>query len=91
VARMTGRLRKRIEGDFPEPGSADQIVRIVSAAADSERVQAAIVLRASGDLGRLRDAVALTGRDWRDTLVGAGLAEDDWPEKLDAALGPATD
>jgi hypothetical protein len=88
---MTERLRKRIERDFSGSGSADEIVRIVSEAAASERVQAAILLRASGDLRRLRDAVAVTGRDWRDTLVGAGLADDDWPEKLDAALGRAKD
>ena len=84
---ITDRLRRQIERDFTEPGSADEIVRIVSAGSDSERVPAAIVLRASGDLGRLHDAVALTVADWRDPLVGAGLADEDWPEKLESALG----
>jgi hypothetical protein len=88
MAEVTDRLRRRIERDFPEPGSADEIARIVSKASDSERIQAAIVLRASGDIVRLRDAVRLTATDWRDTLVGAGLPDDDWAETLDSALGP---
>jgi hypothetical protein len=88
MARVTDRVRKRVEHDFPAPGSADEVARIVTEAADTERVQAAIVFWAAGDLGRLRDAVALTAQDWRDTLVRAGLADDDWTATLDAVLGP---
>jgi hypothetical protein len=90
MAEVTGRLRRRIERDFPEPGSADEVTCLVGEASDSERIQSAIVFRASGDIARLRDAVALTAADWRDTLVGAGLADDDWSDKLDAALGTST-
>jgi len=25
--------------------------------------------------------------DWRDVLMAAGLADEDWPARLDAALG----
>ncbi len=87
----TRRLFRRIRADFPEAGSAEEIARLVADAHETERVQAAIVLWASGDLGRFRDAVALAAQDWRDVLVRADLAHDDWPDKLDAQLGTDTD
>jgi hypothetical protein len=88
VAEMTPRLRRRIERDFPEPGSAEGVVRLVSEASDSERVQAAIVLWARGDLARIRNSVELVKSDWRDVLVRGDLADEDWPDKLEAELGP---
>jgi hypothetical protein len=87
VEAITARLRKRIALDFSARGSADEVARMVSESSDSERVQAAIVLWASGDLERLRDVIGVTKEDWRDTLVRAGLTDEDWPERLDAALG----
>ncbi|WP_233225584.1 hypothetical protein, partial [Amycolatopsis sp. CA-126428] len=56
----------------------------------SERVQAAIVLLARGSIRRFRDAVTLSTQDWRDVLVAADLAHDDWPARLDQELGPVT-
>jgi hypothetical protein len=73
--------------DFPDTGSAEEIARLVSHTHDSERVQAAIVLCGRGDVAHIRDAQALATQDWRDVLVRAGLADDDWREKLDAQLG----
>lgn len=49
----------------------------------SERVQAAIVLLADGDIHRLRQALDLAVTAWRDQLVAAGLASEDWPARLD--------
>jgi hypothetical protein len=37
------------------------------------------------------DAFRTAEQDWRDLLVGAGLANGDWPAVLDARLGPAVD
>lgn len=88
MAALSARLRARINRDFPEPGSADEVARIVGQASDSERVQAAILLWANGSLDRLLDSVALTAVDWRDTLVRGGLEHEDWPSRLDAELGP---
>jgi hypothetical protein len=87
---VTQRVRTRIEQDFAEAGSADEVVRLVARASDSERVQAAIVLAASSRLADLRDAVALAQIDWRDLLVNVGLGDADWPTKLDSVLGPAS-
>jgi len=85
---VTDRVRARIERDFAEAGSADEVVRLVGGAGDSERVQAAIVFAASGRLSQLRDAVALAQIDWRDLLVNVGLGNEDWPTQLDSELGP---
>jgi hypothetical protein len=92
------RLERRIRRDFPEPGSAPEIIRLLddlprrtgSKIHGGERVQAAIVLLARGDIRRFRDAVTLSTQDWRDVLVAADLAHDDWPARLDQELGPVT-
>lgn len=89
MSGISTRLSRRIQSDFPGPGSADEILRLVSEASDDERVQAAIVLWAGGDVARLQDAVRVAGEDWRDVLVRGGLADEDWREKMDLALGPA--
>ncbi len=95
---VTARLQRRIRQDFTAPAAAAEALRILDglpAAAGydpqhfaSERVQAAIVLSARGDPRRLHQAVDLALTDWRDLLVAAGLAQRDWPQHLDAALGP---
>jgi hypothetical protein len=69
------------------PGSADALIRRLAAVEQGERVQAAVVLWARGDLGRFDDSLALCEVDWRDALVRGELADDDWPERLDAELG----
>lgn len=84
VAAPSSRLARRIRLDFP--GSDDALALVEQLDVD-ERVQAAVVLWASGDSARLADAAALVQLDWRDALVRAGLADDDWVERLDAALG----
>lgn len=93
MAALTKRLRGRIERDFPEPGSAAAVARLIAESSEAERVQAAIVLWARGDFTKLRDACRLAREDWRDVLVRGELADDDWREKLDRELGPtdATD
>ena len=52
-----------------------------------ERVQAAVVMLSAGDMARFEQQIALAERDWRDVLVAAGLAREDWPKRLDAYLG----
>ena len=56
---------------------------------DPERLQAACVLPARGDISEFARRVRLLNRDWRDALVAAALAQPDWPRKLDAELGPS--
>jgi hypothetical protein len=88
VTVVSERLRRRIERDFREPGSAATVIGLVGGVGEPERVQAAVVVWAKGDLARLRDACDLAGRDWRDALVRGGLAGEDWRSRLVAELGP---
>ncbi len=86
---ISSRLRKRIRADFTEPGEATKAMRAVQRHTDDERIQAAIVLSAGGDLGRLHEAIELAEIDWRDVLVTGGLEHEDWESRLDKELGPA--
>ena len=96
---VSSRLRRRIEQDFPQPGSAKGIEHLVVKTVESlhlchwgsdavERIHAAIVVGGRGDLARVRDMRDLVLQDWRDALLAADLANEDWPERLDAELGP---
>lgn len=85
---MTERLSARVRRDFPEPGSAPEILRLLAEVSDSERVQAAIVFTASGNMEWLRAELARARTDWRDVLVNGGLANEGWPAILDKELGP---
>lgn len=85
---VSPRLARRIGRDFPDAEAATAVAHLVVDAANWERVQAAIVLPARGDLRLVREGAELAGTDWRDVLVDAGLAGDDWADVLDAELGP---
>ncbi len=47
-----------------------------------DRIHMAVVYGAAGDVHRFRELVELSAVDWRDTLVTAGLAGDDWRDVL---------
>lgn len=93
------RLERHVRRDFPEPGSAPEILRLLAelprqAGYDpeilaNERVQAAIVMFANGNIQRFREALDLAAADWRDLLMAAGLAHEDWPSRLDHEFGTA--
>ena len=91
MTAVTNRVSARLRRDFPEPGRADELVARLVTLDHEERVQDAIVLWANGDLRRFNDSFALAAVDWRDVLVRGGLADGDWPERLDVALGLAAD
>lgn len=57
-----------------------------STAEGTERIQAAIVLLADGNIERFLDAVVMAQGDWRDVLVAADLAQEGWAERLNTAL-----
>jgi RimJ/RimL family protein N-acetyltransferase len=89
----TERLIRRVREDFPD--EADDIVERLTNLAlplaekqSRERILAAVVLAAHGDRMSLDWGMRMATRDWRDVLVGGGLANLDWPARLDRELGP---
>jgi hypothetical protein len=92
-AGLTGRVEAGIRRDFP--GRHDDVAKVLESAIpgkqDRERVLAAIILSADGDMRRLHQAVELSRLDWRDALLAGGLAHEDWPQRLDVEFGKADD
>jgi carbohydrate kinase (thermoresistant glucokinase family) len=83
---VSRRLIREVERAFP-PSTHPGIIRVIGTRG-SERLQAALVRLADGDLDRLR--VAAAEPDWRDVLVAAGLEHEGWSATLDSWLGPET-
>ena len=48
------------------------------------RVHIAVVWLSGGDLRRFDGELRAAARDWRDTLLAAGLANEDWKSVLNA-------
>jgi hypothetical protein len=89
------RLTTWIIAEFSS-GSADQVIEMLRALSpeqvggqNPERVQAALVVRTTGRWDQFADNRVLLDQDWRDVLTRADLADEDWPRRLDAILGPA--
>ncbi len=94
---LSERLRRRVDRDF----AAGERVRVVDALervdlgdwpstqppTGRERVLGAVLILTRGEAERLASSIAIAERDWRDALVWAGLAQPDWPERLEAFLG----
>ncbi len=95
---LTPRLHEYVERTYADASVAaviEGLGELADAGYDpammrSERVFAAAVILGDGDLDQFGMAVDLGLTDWRDLLVAAGLADEDWPEVLDDILGPST-
>jgi hypothetical protein len=91
---LTDRISDRVRRDF-RPADRGQAVYVLTSLRlplyhppeGDERVHAALLAVARGDLSRLLDAAALAELDWRDVLVAGGVAGEDWPIRVDAFLG----
>ncbi len=88
VTAPSDRLIRRIRRDFGR-GTDDEVIRRLTALRpddSSERIQAALVLGAAGKLNRFEQQLRRLERDWREMLAVGGLADEDWPARLDAEL-----
>jgi hypothetical protein len=91
---LTARIERHVQQTF----DATDAELVLSALAEwrisyepdppSERLIAAVVFMADGRLEGVDAAFRLAEQDWRDLLVAGDLADGDWPERLDARLGP---
>lgn len=88
---LTARLVARVRSDYTaeETLVIEELREASSGGQDRERVLAAIVLGAAGDLDRLCELVELSRLDWRDVLCAGGLSTATWREQLDTILGDA--
>ena len=91
---ISARLTRWINRNFPK-GTAEQVLAElrdlpdqVLGRQDPERIHAALVIRTAGNWHQFQQYVALAKTDWRDALIAADLANQDWPAHLDALLGP---
>src|SRR3954463_3070804 len=94
---LTVRVERRIAEDFPGRDGevvGDLLTELVNHLTDrgdredKERIAAATLLCGQGRVDRLLDAVQLAKEDWRDVLVGAGLADAGWREQMGMDFGP---
>jgi hypothetical protein len=91
---VSRRLTRWIESSFPAGSSEKVLAELrglpaeVIGGQDPERMQAALVIRTGGDWHAFEECLRVAHSDWRDALVGAGLADQDWPHRLDKTLGP---
>jgi hypothetical protein len=96
---LTARLARKVEDDFAEvdrPGVIHALERVnlgswlsTQPPVGRERVLTAVLVLTRGEPARLAESIRIAERDWRDALVWAGLANGDWPQRLDELLGPA--
>ena len=90
------RLARRVRKDFHRAGVAPEVLSLLATlpagsadpALGSERILAAVVLLAAGDINELQRCLALARTDPYDLLKSTGLAGPDWPQRLAAELGP---
>lgn len=93
LVEVSPRLSRWVERHFPV-GSAEEVLASlgglpsgVVGGQDIERIQASLVIRTGGDWPAFQERLALAATDWRDSLVGAGLGNEDWRHVLDGVLG----
>jgi hypothetical protein len=89
---VTDRIRERLVEDYR--ASAPRVLSrleslTVHPSVDPERIHAAVLIAARGNLSLFDDALEHARDDWRDLLDRAGLADADWPGRLDATFGTA--
>jgi hypothetical protein len=99
--RISPRVRRRVEREY-WGRTRDEALYLLSEMdlgpwradedpAGRERIQAATLELARGDVRELLRAVAEAETDWRDVLVAAGLENEDWPRRVDELLAEPGD
>ncbi|MFG2869531.1 hypothetical protein [Streptomyces sp. NPDC048338] len=89
---ITSRIAARIEDQYGvEANSVSSLLKEaeekVFHEAAEEKITAAVIILADGNVGKLIDAIELMETDWRDLLIAAELAHADWPSTLNDIFG----
>ena len=93
---VSPRIAERVARDFKANVQVDVLELLESVAKDRshvydtdagrERIHAAMLILARGNVDTLLHAASEAEMDWRDLLVAAGLEHDDWPQRVAAFL-----
>lgn len=91
--KLTSRAFDRLDRDFGDRRQrALDVIEMVNIGPEEtegdERILAAMLIWAAGNIDRLLDAAALAEVDWRDLLVNAELADEDWRDGVNAYFVP---
>jgi hypothetical protein len=89
---LSRRIQHRIDLDF-DVAHLDEVASSLEAfslrnetdfggCGPDERLHAAILIRASGDIAEFRAAIELLRLDPRDVLMGTGMEHSDWRRQL---------
>jgi hypothetical protein len=88
LAAVSQRVEARVRREF-EPDDAERVLRrlegLHAEKQSPERLHAAVVLLARGDLARVEWAA---GIDWRDAFVWSGLGSN-WEPQVHEEFGPS--
>jgi hypothetical protein len=90
VTAVSPRIRARVEREFgaaDADGVLERLERLHAEKQSPERLHAAVILLARGDLARLAWASAI---DWRDAFVWSGLGSN-WEQRIEEEFGPRLD
>lgn len=82
---VSERIAARVREDFRSE-EVEEALRELATTYDgqgSDRMQAAVVLRAEGDLTQLKRDVRESNIDFRDVLMYSGMEHGNWPKVLD--------
>jgi hypothetical protein len=91
---VSRRLEVRVRRDFAGDSAEVVLARLatlqlaMAGKQSSERIQAATILLAGGDVARFERAARQAEIDWRDVLVWSDLSTG-WRARLDEELGSA--
>ena len=90
---VSRRLTRWVNSEFPK-GSREKVLEELRdlpdgliGGQDPERIQSSLVIQTGGDWYAFQERLELAHTDWRDSLVGAGLGDEDWPIRLTEVLG----
>lgn len=95
MSAASERVERLVTGLFG-PGGEGPVLERLARITDplghevGERVHAAVVLASHGDHEMLEEQAILAEVDWRDVLVSADLAQDDWAARLTRAVDELT-
>ncbi|MFI9174233.1 hypothetical protein [Streptomyces lincolnensis] len=91
---LSSRITRRVSRDFAEQDRQaveEVLLGVVGDAGggsdEAERILAAVLLHAAGDVDRLLAFADMARVDLRDVLMGSGLEYGDWAARLDAEFG----